>query len=135
MCLGIYIATDRTLAEVPWDPSAPAFNLGPLSDQELPVRAQFSLPHLYYTGAHTQCACGFSRTEEPDDTARRASLRALVVCLKPVVQDGTVELFVCWDGDYAAAPQQRLQLPLDELEHDPRWLEERSFVAVVQAAA
>jgi len=135
MCLGIYIATDRTIAEVPWDPSAPAFNLGPLSDREQPVRAQFSLPHLYYAGAHTQCACGFSPKEEADDVARRASLRALVAYLKPVAQNGRVELFVCWDGDYAAAPQRRLQLPLDELEHDLRWLEERSLITVVQAAA
>jgi len=94
----------------------------------------FAPPRLL-SGSHTQCGCGFSSREEPEVADRRRSLEGLQAYLADATLRRSVELFVCWDGDYAEDPRQRIQLQAKELAGRDDWLEERTFVEVRRAAA
>jgi len=135
MCLGVYLAAPDSLPEIQWSQERPAFNVGPITPDEASVRRHFSHPHVYYLGSHTQCGCGFSSREEPELADRRRSLESLQAYLADATLRGPVELFVCWDGDYAEDPRQRIQLQAKELAGRDDWLEDRTFVEVRGAAA
>jgi len=127
MCVGYYLGCRSPLHPVPWFEERPAFHVDPLSDDEHPVRAQFSLPHVYYLGAHTHCSCGFTSSDEPDPASQDQSLGALIAFLKWVGAAGATQLFVCWDGDYAKVPQHVLEFAPAELSRRAQWLADRSF--------
>jgi hypothetical protein len=129
MCLGVFIASDRPLSLVPWSQEARGFNVAPLSHYEEPVRAQFSLPHVVYAGAHTRCACGFQNdAEEPLSVER--SRAALLAYLGKAADVGRVELFVCWDGDFAQAARFRFDRSVGELHANDEWLQELAFTSI-----
>jgi hypothetical protein len=48
---------------------------------------------------------------------------------------GPAQLFVCWEGDYAVAPGQRLRLMPAELGSAAEWTQELTFVEILEAAA
>lgn len=121
MCLGVFLASDRPLDLVPWDERRPAFNVVPLSEHEAPVRRQFALAHVVYAGAHTRCGCGF-RSDDDDPDAVGRSRAALAEYVRRADLAGPVEIFVCWEGDYARPPQVRAERAAAELAGDD-WLE------------
>jgi hypothetical protein len=135
MCLGVFLASAVELPAVPWSPAAPAFNVAPISEYEEPVRQQFSRPHVYYLGSHTQCGCGFSPDERGDPADRRRALEALAAYVGAACERGPAELFVCWEGDYAAEPGRRLRLGARDLARRDDWLAELSFVGVAGPAS
>lgn len=110
MCVGIYLATDHELEVIPWVENGSLPSIGPLSEDEEPVRSQLSLPYVYYVGSHTQCACGFT----DDDQDARRSVAALASYLETLNREGPVELFVSWDGSYGQAPKESLELSVSE---------------------
>jgi len=63
----VYIASDHELPLIEWNEDAPAFHVRELHEKEKAVRAQFTLPHIYYVGAHEGCGCGFQVGEYPDN--------------------------------------------------------------------
>jgi len=119
MCLGVFLASGLPLALVPWDSQAPAFNVVPLTEHEAPVRQQFSLAHVVYAGSHTGCSCGF-RSDANDPAAVSRSREALLRYIGQASATGPVEVFVCWEGDYAA-------VTLAAFAGDEAWLEELTF--------
>ena len=126
MCLGVFLASGLPLALVPWDSQAPAFNVVPLTEHEAPVRQQFSLAHVVYAGSHTGCSCGF-RSDANDPAAVSRSREALLRYIGQASATGPVEVFVCWEGDYAAAPRVRGEPTLAAFGCDEAWLEELTF--------
>ena len=48
MCLALYIAANKPLPIVPWDPEKPAFHVIPLSENVQDVRKLLPYPHIYY---------------------------------------------------------------------------------------
>jgi hypothetical protein len=92
----VFIASDQPPVLVPWDETAPAFNVVPVREREQIVRQQFSLVHTVYAGAHTRCGCGF--LDDPDPAAAARSRAALLQYLELAAATGPVELFVCWEG-------------------------------------
>jgi hypothetical protein len=131
MCLGVFLACDAELPVIPWSSASPAFNVSVLEDREAGVRNQFSKRHIYYLGSHTKCSCGFSPQEEPDEADRRPSVRALVSYLDAATAKGAVEMFVCWSGDEATPPKQRLELRVAQLAEQDDWLGELTFVRLL----
>lgn len=129
MCLGVFLASGLPLALVPWDPQAPAFNVVPLTDHEAAVRQQFSLAHVVYAGAHTGCSCGF-RSDGKDPAAVARSRETLVRYIRQAAATGPVEVFVCWEGDYAATPRVRGDHTLAAVAGDEAWLEELTFTRI-----
>ena len=130
MCLGVFLASEFELPEVAWSPARPGFSVAPISEYEEPVRRQFSRPRVYYLGSHTRCGCGFSADEEGEPAERRRSLEALAAYVSAARERGLVELFVCWEGDYAAEPERRLRLEARDLARRDDWLAELSFVEI-----
>ena len=128
MCLAVFIASDRPPVLVPWDETAPAFNVVPVSEREQIVRQQFSLGHTVYAGAHTRCGCGFRDDQDPAAAAR--SRAALLQYLERAAATGPVELFVCWEGDWAKLPRTRADRSLASLRADLDWLDELAFTRV-----
>ena len=132
MCLGVFLASDHPLPELPADPARPAFSVSTLAERDNPVRRQFARAHVYSLGAHTGCGCGFSPEQEWDEGARRRSLGALADYVAEAARAGPVELFVCWRdaAEYEAAPARRLHLAPRELAEREDWTAERSLVEV-----
>ena len=131
MCLGVFIASDKPLSLVLWDAQKPGFNTTPLSGPEENVRQQFSLPEIVYAGAHTRCSCGFrSDRDDPPPPAVIRSREALVAYLREAAKAGPVEVFVCWEGDYAKAALLRSEQSVASLAGGDDWLEELTFTRI-----
>ena len=135
MCWVVYAAADRPLPMIPWDATAPAFNVMPLRETEEAVRVQFAAPHVVSPGSHTGCGCGFdpgqANPAQPDESRdTMASLEALGAWLREATADGPVELYACWDGDQAASPDQRLELTADAIHPAMQWFPERTYAIV-----
>jgi hypothetical protein len=141
VCWVLYLAADRPLPLVAFDPAAPAFNVTELTGREVAVRAQFRKPFAYSAGAHTSCGCGFDRMQanpgHPEElAATERSLSALRDYLARAVEAaGPLELFACWDGDQAAPPERRLALTPDDFGPAMEWLPDRTYASVGRAIA
>jgi hypothetical protein len=137
MCWVLYLAAGRPLPVRPFEPASPGFNAVPVSGREAAVRTRFSKPFVYALGAHTGCGCGFDRGQaNPDHAgeleATEASLQALRQYLSDALETaGTLELFACWDGDQAAAPDHRWEQRLADFTADMAWFPDRTFVEVL----
>jgi hypothetical protein len=130
MCMGVYVAADVPLPLMVWDEHNPGFNVTAISEYEQPVRSQFSKSHVYYLGSYTGCSCSFSQdTDESTDPASK-SQEALISYIAQATVSGTVELFVCWEGDWQKAPRERLELTLEDLRDTNRWFRELVFMMV-----
>lgn len=129
MCLAVFIASDQPLVLVPWDEASPAFNVVPLSEHEEAVRRQFSLAHTVYAGAHTRCSCGF-RSEDENPAAVARSRSALLQYIEQAAARGPVEVFVCWEGEWAELPRMRAERSLASLAGEYEWLEELTLTRI-----
>lgn len=134
MCLGIFVASDQPLVLIPWNTQAPGFNTVPLSEQEEPVRQQFSLSEIVYAGAHTGCSCGF-HTDPDDPSAVIRSRAALVQYIGEAAEAGPVEVFVCWEGDYEKTANARWERSVASLAGEDDWLQELTFTRISQLDA
>ncbi|MBI1723316.1 MAG: hypothetical protein HYR48_05350 [Gemmatimonadetes bacterium] len=134
MCLCVFVASDHELPLIAFAADRRQFNVKELSPLEEPVRVQFSKPHVRYLGSHTDCACGFSPETEPNDSDRQRSVSALITYLDQALRLGPVELFVCWERDYAAPPERSLDSVIDELAARHDWLKELTFVRLAGRA-
>ena len=113
-CMAIYLAADGPLPLVEWQAEAPGFYIIDLeTDNDRLVRAQFTVPHVYFAGSHSHCGCGFNYgriaqfERDPEELVRKHnSLAAMSEYLAHEIgRVGEIELFACWDGDQAADPE------------------------------
>ena len=130
MCLTVFLAADHALPHVNEDLVPPTFSVRPLQPNEEPVRAQFSKPHLFYVGSHTGCGCGFMAGDPAASAARAHTIAQLVDYLNSAVQDGEVEMFVCWEGDQTKPIANRIRIARDELPDRADWTQELTFSLV-----
>jgi hypothetical protein len=139
MCRALFIAVDHPPPLVPWDEHARAFNTVPVQAHEQAVAAKFSKPHLVYAGAHTGCSCGFqygvmdpTTPEEMEEEQRgRASVEALRRYLEELlVLSPTVEVYCCWEGDWAEPQEGRQRVTASYFGGDHFELAERVFLEV-----
>lgn len=134
MCWVLYIAADEPLPLRAFDSEAPAFNVADLTEHELGVRVQFSKPHVYALGSHTRCGCGFDRGQaHPDRLEELAATRASLGALRDYLNEamrvaGPVELYACWFGDQAAAPDHHLRLGPESFGPEMTWFPDRTFI-------
>ena len=138
MCLMVYLAADRPLPLIEWREEDRGFHVTELDrEQDEPVRAQFSKPHVYYAGSQTICGCGFNYGQQPDaeddpeDLRLRArTLESLTAYLERECRHaGDIELFACWDGDQGKAREGRSRMaPRDVLAPGFYFLERRLTV-------
>ena len=136
MCRVLYIAADRPLPLIPWDPENPGFHVIELTEREAPVKNQFAKPLVYYAGSHQGCGCAYDLASisigEPEQlpNARRGR-EALVTYLQAALDAaGPLELYTCWDGDWSDPPVQRISIDPSALSPEKSWLPERTFAFV-----
>jgi hypothetical protein len=129
MCVMVYLASDRSLPEIDWNPDAPGFHASATIELRAEhVRKRFSKPFVYYLGAHEGCGCGFSyETDEslqdlygkdPSYLAKvitgneqcRENVRRLREYVSAAAEDGAVELYTVWAGDEGREPTERLSV-------------------------
>ncbi len=118
-CMAIYLAAEGPLPLIEWCAETPGFYLADLeTENDELVRVQFTRPHVYYAGSHTECGCGFNYgriakfERDAEELARKHhSLAAMSEYLAHEIgRVGEIELFSCWDGDQAADPELRRDL-------------------------
>lgn len=132
MCLAVYVASDVPLPESKWNEQAPAVYLQPVPESAA-VRRQFSLQHVYYAGSHEGCGCGFRKRGTFDQEWQQCqdNYRQLADALSSAVRHGArVQIFTCWEGDQATAPDRIGVVTLQELVEPPFELEELSLLHV-----
>jgi hypothetical protein len=136
MCWVLYLASDKPLPVIPWDPGKPGFNVEEIARAESPVSRQFSGQYIYIVGSHSLCGCGFDRAQANPDhpnelVETEESLVALHAYLGNAVRiAGQLELYSCWDGDQAAEPDHRWVLTPEDITPTMGWFPDRTFAAV-----
>ena len=136
-----YVASDLPLPLVDWRDESPGFHVTPVPEREQAVVAQFTRPHVYYVGSHEQCGCGFEYDEDdygaPDHKAAAVrSVEALRTYLAEAVRKGaSLELYACWDGDWALPAEHRRVLRISEIGGPAFEVAERTFATIAPAAA
>ncbi len=119
MCLAVYIGAKTPLPVVAWSDGAPGFYVTDLLPDDEPVRAHFTVAHVYYAGAHEGCGCGFNvGTEYSPDSYEPAELSAAAESrarLARYLQDAlassnVLEVYACWEGEQAAPVESRRQV-------------------------
>lgn len=124
MCLLVYVATVRPLAEAPRptdEHPVDGHACVERVDDDAPVRARFGLPSVAYVGSHEGCGCGFQSDDyvvgelSPAEAlaladaltaderralaAEQRSRERLRDLITAALADGEVEVYGCWAGD------------------------------------
>lgn len=64
MCLALYLASNKPLPVIPWDPKKPTFHVVTLAESLGAVRKLLPYRHIYYVGSHEGCSCAFNYEHE-----------------------------------------------------------------------
>ena len=134
----VYIAADSPLPLIEWQENATAFYVAAPADDEMQVAKQFSKPFVAFAGSFGGCSCGFSYGEtelededdRTEDALSRESVRQLSEYLSPLVRNGSVEIYACWDGDQEAGPEERLTVTPEYFGGEAFGFKERQFLVV-----
>ena len=145
MCFVLYAGTINPLARKEWLKESPDLSVEPLTQYSAPVKAHFSKPEVQYIGSTSRCGCDFPHVilqggEWPtyflgleEDVNKLASDRfnreALVDLLKKT-DEGTVELYGIWDGNFADPPKARESISLERILATDFWFKEQGFYTV-----
>jgi hypothetical protein len=122
MCRALYIASDRHLPLIPWNESNPGFCVVELQEFEETVRKHFTLPFIVYAGSFEGCSCGFAYGDEPieddeyeqkRDKQARESVNLLREYIMNILENGSIELFTCYEGEQGFEPEERLVVDLE----------------------
>lgn len=138
MCMMVYIAADNPLPLIEWQEDVTTFCVSRLAEDEKRVAKQFSKPFLAYAGSYGACSCGFSYGASPIETEKdakedalgRESVRQLSEYLSELVRDGSIEIFVCWDGDQESEPEERQSVTPDYFGGEAFGFKEKQFLVV-----
>jgi|688.fasta_scaffold330524_3 hypothetical protein len=131
MCFVLYIASPKPLPLVGWDETTGDIHTEPISDRDLPVKAHFKNPHIYYVGSDTHCGCGFRNASyqngcwpeeewQPEgDTSQIAAQpnheRLVQFIHRYLSEPTTFEFYGMWEGDFTDPSLSDQTIPLDRL--------------------
>ncbi|MBX3426751.1 MAG: hypothetical protein KF688_13810 [Pirellulales bacterium] len=130
MCFLLYAGSSIALPHIPWNEEMRSVHTAHLTDHDKAVTNQFSLPFVTYVGSDLQCGCGFRNAEfangnltayefygkVPDeDIAKQLNHDKLHALLSRLPTNADLELFGCWDGDFAQPAEKSEKLPLSEI--------------------
>jgi len=131
-----YIASRSPLPLIPFQESAPAFNVTELTEHEQPVLNHLALPHVRQAGSHTSCGCGFNEGREhpevyDDPAAERAGALESSARLAQYVRVHRVEqIYSCWSGDEGAPQQFERRITPEDLTADDFFFRERELLTI-----
>jgi hypothetical protein len=134
MCHVLYMASDKERPLVPWDQARRGFHVTRWDEGTLP---HVTKPCLHYLGSDQGCGCGFQHAalSLSEDEEHRAEVkknqeglaRYLSECL---VDEESVELFTCWNGDETQPLVRRREIRVGELLEDEFEFEEKEVLVV-----
>jgi hypothetical protein len=102
VCYAVFLASDRSLPLVAWDPARRALHVARVERHEAVASRAFSPghPYLYYVGSDLHCGCGFFEHEdEAHVAAQYHDLWRYIV--ESVPAGASLELFSAWESDLA----------------------------------
>lgn len=131
MCFVLYLAARIPPPAIPDGPyGCRDVHTRPLRAYDEPVRTHFTLEHAVYLGSDQGCGCGFRHTivNDPrsgeyfaslpdyDTTSTQPNHDALAARLqRHFAGEDFVELYGCWDGDFALPERGRFELAVEDL--------------------
>jgi len=131
MCFVLHIATDSVLARSIWDEHDRHVWVGEVDQYAESVKQHFSGRHVAYVGSDLNCGCGFRNISfqgggwpeqwlvdegKMDIEGSDKNHRELHTLLLRALRDSEpVELYGCWDDDYAEKTEQEQDLDLDAI--------------------
>lgn len=128
MCFVLYAGTDQPIPKIEWSSESPTITVKDLTDREHPIVVHFTKPHVQYIGSTSQCGCDFPNImfqnggwpwwRDPDDVERERTEqenRENLVSLLRQIEEGSVELYGVWDGNFADAPAAREEVSVEQI--------------------
>ena len=134
----LYIGSDKPLSIIPFNKQVPGFHTETLSDNDAKVAAHFSTEYVLYAGSSEGCGCGFQHAltdngswlnvvEEEEDPYRRNMSQLFEYVAGIITNGGRVELYACWDGEFADKPMSTELISYKELVDKDFYLKEKGF--------
>jgi hypothetical protein len=133
----IYVASARPLKIISYQTARPTFAVNEFEGRHLQsVQDQFLKRYIYSMSSSQGCGCAFKakvrgtfgEAEYSDDTEDR---RLLVQYLIDALQhQPSVELFACWNGHEAAAPEHHAQVRPSDLFDSEQYFKEMQLLLV-----
>jgi hypothetical protein len=137
MCLVLYMASDKKLAAIEWDPAAPSFYVKPNDPDASNAVVHFTKSNMAYVGSDNGCGCGFRQEHDKmiDDPERITSntdnqrrLHAYVAAR--LEHETSVELYSCLGGEESLPTEHLRTIVLSELLADDFVFLERQLTIV-----
>ena len=116
MCFVLYIAADRPLPLIPWEPNADCVHTDNVPDSDTAIYSHFTRRHVYFVGSDTHCGCGYrnasyqngSWPEEewrPDDDTRHITAqpnheRLVRLVREHLAGEESFELYGAWESSF-----------------------------------
>jgi hypothetical protein len=125
MCRLLFLASDRVLPEIPWNPDQPSFHVRRTEIAEKVVEAHLTKPYLYYVGSSEMCGCGFAAPEAPiedefDQMEHGSAAENLAELVKYLAENltpfETLELYQAWDGALSRRPSRTVAVGLSQID-------------------
>ncbi len=150
MCFSLFIGADNPIPLIPWNEDDKRVYSQNLSEYELPIQGHFSKQHIGYIGSDQGCGCGFrhvtfqngewpeesmSDSEEYSDGDKQPNHIQLECILIGLLQTAdSIELYSCWDGDFAEPSGGSSQLLLSSIVDNHFAFRERFLYSIANTA-
>ncbi len=143
MCMMLFIGSKNPLPLIGFDEGIPAFHTKHLDKSELAAKQHFSVNYILYAGSSEGCGCGFKHAlidkkdvwlnVVNDDLTDESRLnqQALLNYIKRFTQtEDLIEIFACWDGDFACPSEWKERITKETLVHENFYFKERGFYTI-----
>jgi hypothetical protein len=129
MCFLLYAGTSEPIPRRKWSQESPIISVNSLQGDEELIKAHFNKPEIQNIGSTSSCGCDFpsamfqnggwpeieySEKDEEQQAIEQFNREALVDLLR-TLNEGWIELYGVWAGDYVAPPEAREEIPLQGL--------------------
>jgi hypothetical protein len=142
MCFQLYAGTIKPIPRRKWDQASPDISVVDLNEDEIAVKAYFSMPEAQYIGSTSHCGCDFPHLmfqnggwaspweeKDPEQVASdRQNQEALVTALRQTAEVA-VELYGVWSGDFSE-PKSREEILITDLLNPNCYFKEQGFYRV-----
>ena len=148
MCFVLYAASRIDPPLIPWNEQLPELYTSELSDDCEVVRANFTLPHVFYIGSHDGCGCGFryipleailqedaeaiySEGVEHQKYTQPNHRKLFDYIEREFKNEPFLELYGCWSGEEAERSTTEAEVRLDRIADPGFCFRERGFYRVL----
>lgn len=142
MCFVLYIGTRTEAPRIPWHEKLVGISTAEVVERDHAGKEKFALPVVTYVGSDQGCGCGFRHvlfegggwpnehlTGLQEDTQQNHD--ALIAFIRQhFATEPFVELYGCWDGDFAEPLASEIDLALSRVADPVFCFRERGYYKV-----